>query len=394
MPNISAFQAFIPNKKIINKVATKSVDAYSKQEIDTLLCNNPLSFLQITKGVHNNTWQDNRKVWDDFVQKEYVVLQQKPAYYIYQQRVILSNKIHTGIVALIDTDDYTNGDIKLHEQTLADREQKLCEYLKVVQIQAEPILFTYPENVAIETIIALETQEEPAYFFEKEEAQHSIWVIDNPEKTAALHYLLNNIDSVYIADGHHRAASSAQLATHYPELVTVGKMLGFFLSDANIDLLAYHRLLKVENQGSVLELLSTYFEIQENAFTHRHRFHYEIFHEKKWYHLYLKKEYHSEDLLDVEIASSYIINIIYDEQCNLRTDKRVKFLPDKYTKQELENKVEDFNCNTILLLPALTLPHFFKYVNKGNTMPPKSTWFEPKLLNGLMVYDLFSPSII
>ncbi len=215
MSIINPFSALRPATEKVAHVATHSVERYSKEEIKDILATNPISFLQV---IHpGDKTQNSREHYhsikntlEEFTSNNIFIREEKPCIYIYRQ--IKNGRHHTGFIGLASVNDYKNNVIKIHEQTLAQREEKLKEYLDVCEFNAEPVCLTYPHNKELNQILKNKTKETPTYDYMVDGVSHTLWVVDQQNEIEHIQGLFKNIPAIYIADGHHRAASSARLA--------------------------------------------------------------------------------------------------------------------------------------------------------------------------------------
>ncbi|MGL5890934.1 MAG: DUF1015 family protein, partial [Bacteroidia bacterium] len=220
MASILPFRGIRPAADKVHLVASRSVDNYSRGDLNEKLRGNPYTFLHVinpdfsdgqsTKPGSPERLQKVKSTWEKFYAEGVFEQDSKPAYYVYRQ--FKQGNTYTGIIARTGIDDYFNGVIKIHEQTLTERENKLKEYLSVCDFNAEPVLFCYPDDAEINTMMMLATERRADYdFTTTDRVRHTLWIVDQPEQVQRLQERFSEIPAVYIADGHHRSASSALL---------------------------------------------------------------------------------------------------------------------------------------------------------------------------------------
>ena len=420
MARLLPFKGILPAKKELEKVISKPYDKYTRAEVESIVKSNPSSFLNIIKPelarpelvrpelAHRKksspedplSLRKSRERFDEFLQKGIFQQADSPHFYIYRQTK--PDFEYTGLIASISADDYSNGTIRIHEQTITRKEEKLKDYLKVVGINAEPVMFTYPHLHEIDALIN-RLIHKPAYAeFNFDDKKHTLWEVSDPQSIAELEHAFSKVGHVYVADGHHRSASSALLAQELakkhgnPGAQPWSRFMGVFFPDHNLQLLEFNRLLKDTNSLSEQEILQ---ELSENfiiEFMPGDHFKPRVLHEISmylnghWYSLKLRHDRVNAKLtekLDANILSSTILSTVFGIK-DLRNDSRIDFLSGLHGPTELKKQVDSGKFAVAFGLYPVSFEQFFAFSDAGNTMPPKSTWFEPKLLNGLVVYDL------
>lgn len=411
MAKLFPFKGILPSPDFTERVISKPYDKYSKAEVEEIVKDNAASFLNIIKPELSNgqsTKSDNpeaqrksRQKFEQFLENRILTQSSNKRYYIYRQ--IKSDFTYTGIIATISSDDYLNGVIKIHEQTLAPKEEKLKDYLRVVGINAEPVMFTYPHRAEIDELVNMLTLE-PAYAsFNFDSKEHVLWEISNREHIELIRNSFEKIECVYLADGHHRSTSSFLLAQELAKETNDfsgnadwSRFMGIFFPDHNLQLFEFNRLVKDIGSLSlaeILEMLLADFEI-----THINQTNYtpQMIHEismyiaGNWYSLKLKHDLQNvrlEDRLDANILSQHILAPLFNIQ-DLRNDERIAFLSGLLGPDELKQHVDSGKYAIAFGLFPVSMEQFFSCSDQGKIMPPKTTWFEPKLLNGLVIYDI------
>lgn len=406
MPKIIPFNGIVPKKNKVEKVVSKPYDKYSLKEVTEIVVSNEESFLNIIqpelgKGKKNTPFtkenlDKSRGKFVSFLAEGTLEKKLKKGFYIYRQ--IKHDFTYTGIIANISADDYRNGNIKIHEQTLAPKEEKLKEYLRTVAINAEPVMFTYPHQAHIDNLVNRLISNEKYADFEKDGKQHQLWVVEQEDDINAIITAFEKIEKVYVADGHHRSASSVLLAEELnkKEIGPWSNFMGIFFPDHNLQLFEFNRLVKDTNSLSVSEIIHALGEdflveqVSKNTYKPLILHEISMYLEGNWYSLKLKHDRKNDQLtdkLDANILSKNILSPIFGIH-DLRNDSRIDFISGLYGPEALKEKVDNKQAAIAFGLFPVSFEQFFAFSDQGKMMPPKTTWFEPKLLNGLVMYDL------
>lgn len=406
MVRIIPFRGVIPSKDKVRRFVSRPYDKYSMREVEAIVKDNPESFLNIIKpglreGIKTNPeipadLKKSRDQYLGFLQEGLLRKADSECFYLYRQQK--PDFTYMGIVAAIPASAYNDGTIRIHEQTLARREEKLKEYLKVVGINAEPVLFTYPHKQPIDDLMEEISRELPYAEFEFEGKTHSFWVIDNPEYLSRIQKHFSEIQHMYVADGHHRSASSVLLSEEMggDGNAPWNNFLGIFFPDHNLQLLAFHRLVKDTGGLScdeIVKQLEKSFDIEPVDAeviepTAMHEF--SMYTAGRWCKLKFKNPNREDSfmLLDADLLSRYVLNPVFGIG-DIRNDSRIDFVSGLEGPEKLKELVDSGKHEVAFGLYPVSFRQFFAYSDQGMTMPPKSTWFEPKLLNGLVIYDIF-----
>lgn len=413
MAKIIPFKGLRPSRDKVHLVASRSVDGYKQPELKAKLADNPFTFLHVinpdfTDGKKTKPGSPERLVkvkqrFKDFHQEGIFIKDEIPCFYLYRQQK--GDHTYTGIIGCSSIDDYFNGVIKKHEQTLAAREKKLKEYLEVCDINAEPVLFCYPDDQFINGLTDTIRKRIPDYdFTTTDRIRHTLWVVDDEGETSFLKNRFSHLKAVYIADGHHRSASSALLGEErriksgsYTGLEGFNYYLGIFFPESQLSIYDYNRLVRDLNGLSVkefLDRLSPSFTIEEKGtsrYKPMHLHNISLYAEGKWYSLTLKKEAITTSdpvsTLDADILSRLILAPVLDIQ-DLRTDKRVEFVPGVKGLEAIQEGVDSGRNEAGFVLYPVSMAQLKLIADTNNIMPPKSTWIEPKIRSGLVVYDI------
>jgi uncharacterized protein (DUF1015 family) len=412
MATVLPFKALRPANDKVHLVASRSVDGYSASDLKDKLAGNPFSFLHVinpdfedgqrTRPGSKERLAKIKKRFNTFVKQNIFKRDEKPAYYIYRQ---IKNEVeYIGIIACTSIDDYLNGVIKIHEQTITQREEKLKDYLEVCEFNAEPVLFFYPNNRVLDDLTIDVSGNSPEYdFTTTDKVRHTLWVVNDDEKVNIISSVFSTTPSIYIADGHHRSASSALLGSikrknkkDYTGKEAFNYYLGIFFAETQLKIYDYNRVVKDLNHLSVKELLqklSEKFDVKEvNAQLYKPAKKHEIsmYVANKWYSLNAKESiYNSNDAinsLDAFILTEHILSPILNIH-DLKTDKRVGFVPGIKEAEALKRQVDEGKAEIAFGLYPVTMEHLKWIADTNNIMPPKSTWVEPKMRSGLVIYS-------
>jgi uncharacterized protein (DUF1015 family) len=409
MSIINPFPALRPAPDKVAEVATHSVERYTKEKIKQVLAHNPVSFLQVINP-HDIPSQNSterlhsiKKKLQEFTAKKVFIRDEAPCFYIYRQ--IKNGRHHTGIIGLASVDDYNNSTIKIHEQTLAEREEKLKEYLDVCEFNAEPVCLTYPHNKGLNEIMQAKTKELPLYDYTSDGITHTVWIVNKPDEIEQIQTLFKNIPAIYVADGHHRAASSARLAEarKAANAAHTGKeSYNFFtaalFADDELTIFSYNRIVQNLNghtTDTFLKELKKTFTVSllsEKAKAPAHKNSILLYMGKHWYSIdigtsaiFHSQQHNPVSILDVSILSDYILSPLLNIK-DLRNDRRISFIPGIKTFEEIEKNIDSGKADAAFCLYPVSFEELILVANSGKEMPPKSTWIEPKLESGLLIY--------
>lgn len=413
MAKVIPFKAIRPENDKVHLVASRSVDGYNPAELREKLAGNPYSFLHVINpdfddGVKTKPGSKERLLkvknhFKKFVREKIFKRDESPCYYLYRQ--IKDSNEYLGIIACTSIDDYMNGIIKIHEQTLTQREEKLKDYLEVCEFNAEPVLFCYPNDEVIDKISDEIALTRPDYdFTTTDKVRHTVWVIDSRKTVKQLAERFQNIPNIYIADGHHRSASSTLLGKlrrstkkSYTGEEAFNYYLGVFFPENHLKIFEYNRIVKDLNGLSVnelLNLLKQHFivsEIKGQDFNSTQKHEISMYLNNNWYSLKAKETIYNPndpiDSLDAAILTKYILSPILDIH-DLKTDKRIGFIPGVKGSKELKKQVDEGKAAVAFGLYPVTMEHLKWIADTNNIMPPKSTWVEPKMRSGLLIYSL------
>jgi uncharacterized protein (DUF1015 family) len=411
MITIKPFKALRPQAEHAKQVASRPYDVLSSKEAKIEAQGNPFSFLHITKSeidLPDDTDSHAQEVYDKaknnldaFISRNVLFRESKPCYYIY--RLIMNGKSQTGLVCGSSVDDYENDLIKKHEFTRPEKEQDRINHIKTTGAQTGNVFLAYKNVAEIDTIISdWQTGKNPVYDLKADDGiQHTIWIINDNETIQKISDIFKSqVPCTYIADGHHRAASAAKVRAALGKDAPAGA--GIFLTTlfpaSQLMIMDYNRVVKDFNGLTVNELLekaSQKFEIKKvtEAFSPAALHQFGLYANKQWYQFTAKENTYTTDpigILDVTILQDNFLDPILNIK-DQRTDTRIDFVGGIRGLGELEKRVNSGEMAIAISLHPVTIQQLFDIADSGNVMPPKSTWFEPKLRDGLLtnlIYDI------
>lgn len=393
--------------------ASRSYISYSRYGLEQKLSKNPYSFLHVlnpdfrNKDIRNPiTPQGLKRIKEkflDFHSQNIYKKDERPCFYIYQQ--IRAGIAHTGLIACISIDDYGNGVIKKHEATLSKKEEKLKNYLRIVDINAEPVCMTYPRSEEVAMVVRKVVEVRPEYDFSTVDGvRHLFWIIEDKEDIEQIQEYFGRIPKVYIADGHHRSASSWLLGKEKrkKKVKYTGKegfnyFMGIFFSEDNIRILQFSRMVKDLNglsDNEFLQKLNENFIVEKKGkdIYYPKEFHdISMYLSDNWYSLRPKDNTydpeHPSEHLDTSILTENILKPILGIS-DPRHDERISYLGGREDLKPLRRIVDSGKMKVAFVLYPVTIEQLKNIADSGEVMPPKSTWIEPKLMTGLTIYSL------
>ncbi|MDK2966663.1 MULTISPECIES: DUF1015 domain-containing protein [Lacrimispora] len=411
MAIVKPFQCVRPNKEEARLVAALPYDVYNRKEACQVTAGNPKSFLNIDRP--ETQFPQEVNIYDDRVYekaanmlKEWMkdgtfVQDDAKAYYIYE--LIMDGRGQTGIVACSSVDDYLNGVIKKHENTREEKELDRIRHVDTTDAQTGPIFLAYRSREVINRLVEEKKKDVPLYDFTADDGiSHKVWRIADPETVRLIEEHFLSIPVTYIADGHHRAASAVKVGIkrrkENPDN-TGEEEYQYFLSvlfpDDQLMILPYNRVVKDLNGLSREEFLSKLSEgftvtaVGENAFGPSEKGSFGMYFNKTWYCLKAKEALKTDDPvkgLDVSILQDNLLGPILGIE-DPRIDKRIDFIGGIRGLKELEKRCEEDMTVAFSMYPT-SIGELFAVADAGLLMPPKSTWFEPKLRSGLFIHML------
>ena len=414
MAIIKPFKGVRPPKNLVEQVASRPYDVLNSDEARKEAEGNEKSLYYIIKPEINfpvGTDEHEPKVYDKAAEnfqlwqdRGWLVQDKKECYYVYAQT--MNGKTQYGLCVGAYVDDYMTGKIKKHELTRRDKEEDRMKHVRVNNANIEPVFFAYPHNDALDAIIAEVTAGEPEYDFvsDLDGFGHTFWVIKDADKIACITDTIAQIPAMYIADGHHRSAAAA-LVGNEKKLQNPNhkgdEEYNYFLAvcfpDDQLHIMDYNRVVKDlngMNAESFLESLKADFDVELKGtdIYHPEALHtFALYLAGQWYKLTAKEgRYDDNDpigVLDVTISSNLILDKLLGIK-DLRSDKRIDFVGGIRGLEELKNRVDSGEMQMALALYPVTMKQLIDIADSGNIMPPKTTWFEPKLRSGLVIHEL------
>jgi len=400
MADIRPFRAYRPNAAEASNVVSHPADRYSAEDLKHLLKNYPQSFLhvihpdfqdgQLTKAGSDERLQKTRKRFVEFTHQGILKQDVQAGYYVYRQQK--GAFVYTGVIATIAVQDYFNGIIKIHEQTLESREFKLQKYLDVCGFNAEPVLFAYPERPNLTSCIngIMQTPSETG-FTDSEGTRHEIWPVYDSGLVQLMQFEFQQLNAVYIADGHHRSASSARLWKSKSQTESYAHYLGVFFSETQLRIIEFNRAIKLDRPidrnilvshckkyGSLIPEIEFKAPVTQGQIW--------FYTNGIWYCWTIEKRYtHSE--LDTQLLNDLILKPLFNIT-DLRNDSRVSFIPGIRPVHQQTQWVNEGRADILFVLHPVSLNQLKSIADSNQTMPPKSTWIEPKLLSALCIYSM------
>lgn len=413
MAVIRPFQAYRPKKGLEEKIAALPYDVYNREEACEAVKDNPLSFLNIDRAETQfdssvDTYADevyqraHDLLWDR-IQKGEFVQEDKPVYYIYE--LTMNGRVQTGIVACASIDDYQNQVVRKHENTRADKELDRIRHVETCEAQTGPIFLAYRADDTIREVIARTKKESALYDFTSEDGiTHRVWCIRADADITAIQNAFGGISQIYIADGHHRCASAVKVGLKKREEnpdYTGKEAFNYFLSvlfaDEELMIMDYNRVVKdlngltpvqfLEDVSKVYRFLSKDTVCKKPA----HKGQMSLLVDGTWYLLEVKDEYQSDDPvegLDVAILQNHILAPVLGI-ADPKTDHRIDFVGGIRGIEELERRAAT-DCKAAFAMYPTSIHELFRVADANMLMPPKSTWFEPKLRSGLFIHVIKS----
>ncbi|MBC9797766.1 DUF1015 domain-containing protein [Sinomicrobium weinanense] len=410
MATIQPFKAVRPTKDKVGLVASRSYESYSRKERESRLKYNPFSFLHIVNPgykYHREVSGENRfklvrNRYLEFREDHIFIQDETPSLYIYKQKT----RKHTfcGILGGASAGDYRNNIIKKHEATIQSREELFMEYLKTVGFNTEPVLLTYPDNNLIENIITDITSTIPEYeFTTTDRITHFLWKLSDPEKIAVVQKEFEQIGDIYIADGHHRSASSCLLADNlktenpgHTGKEAYNYFMSYFIPESDLRIYEFNRMIKGLNglsKEDFLIRLDEWYRIEnrgEELYRPSKKHHFTMYLDGEFYSLYLRKTIYDFSAplstLDTQILYKTILEPILGIG-DLRNDGRIAYGCGKDNVVEMKSLIDKNKYDVGFGMLPVTIDEIKKIADEGLQMPPKSTYIEPKLRSGMTIYE-------
>lgn len=414
MATIKPFKGIRPPKQYVEEVESRPYDVLDSEEARKEAGDNEKSLYHIIKpeiDFEPGTSEYDPRVYEKaaenfkkFQDKGWLVQDDKDNYYIYAQT--MNGKTQYGLVVCAYVDDYLNGVIKKHELTRRDKEEDRMKHVRVNNANIEPVFFAYPDNTVLNDLIMRYAKTEPEYDFiaPVDGFRHQFWIISDSKDIDVITKEFAKMPALYIADGHHRSAAAALVGAekakqnpHHTGKEEYNYFMAVCFQASQLTILDYNRVVKDLNGLSSEEFLNALkknFEVEDKGteiYKPDHLHNFSLYLDGKWYSLTAKPgTFDDKDpigVLDVDISSRLILDEILGIK-DLRSDKRIDFVGGLRGLEELKRRVDSGEMRMALALYPVTMKQIMDIADSGKIMPPKATWFEPKLRSGLIIHKL------
>lgn len=415
MAIVKPFRGIRPPKNLVEKIESYPYDVLSSEEARKSASDNEMSFYHVNMPEINfpddvvaedpRVYEEARKQFKSFLDKGWLKQDSDEYYYLYAQS-LSPDKTQYGLVVAASASDYHKGVIKRHELTRREKEDDRMRHVLATDANVGPAFFAYPDNDTLNSIISRYAHTEPEYDFVAPEDgfRHRFWVINNSEDIATITQEFAKMPALYIADGHHRSAAAVRVADEKAKAnpQNTGKEeYNFFMAvcfpASELTILDYNRVVKDLNGMSTEDFLKALekdfvvTQVGTDEYRPRHRHEFSLYVDDSWYSLTARPGTYDDNdpigSLDVDISSRLILDKLMGIK-DLRSDKRVDFVGGLRGLKELKNRVDSGEMRWALALYPVSMEEIMKIADSGNIMPPKATWFEPKLRSGLVIHKL------
>lgn len=381
-----------------SKVAANTHSDTKEHQLE-LVKSNPYTYIKVVKPYLIFDEEKNpqkhfplsKKIIDDFIHNNIIVQDEKESFYLYKQTDKVRNLSFLGLIATLSVDDYFGGKIKVHENTITEKENQLIEHIEISGVIGEPVLTTHAPNEHIkQTLKNITDNSQPDVDFDDLiHRNHQIYKISDVELIKQISDVYQELNEFYIADGHHRSAASAG---YYKKISGEGYYLSYIVSSDQLHIESFHRAYKCNGQfdlDSFLNSLNNDFEVEfsNEAICPSNTNHFGLVTAKGWYSLKLinnLNQSNSVEKLDVSIVEE----LIFKKRLNIsdsKTDNQLTFIKGTHPVEELESEIKNGHYDIAISLSPCTIQQVFDVADDGLIMPPKSTYIEPKLLTGLTI---------
>ncbi len=414
MATVKPFKGLRPPRDLVEKVESRPYDVLNSEEARTEAGDNEMSLYHIIKpeiDFEPGTSEYDPKVYEraaenfrKFQEKGWLVQDEEEHYYIYAQT--MNGKTQYGLVVAAHVDDYMRGRIKKHELTRRDKEEDRMKHVRVNNANVEPVFFAYPDNDVLDRVISRYADTEPEYDFIApiDGFRHQFWVISDHDDIEVITREFSNIPYLYIADGHHRSAAAALVCAEKQKENPNHKgneeynyFMAVCFQASQLTILDYNRVVTDLNgltPAEFMKALNENFTVEdmgENIYKPQRLHEFSLYLDKHWYRLVARSgSYDNSDpigVLDVDISSRLILDGILGIT-DLRSSKRIDFVGGLRGLEELKRRVDSGEMRLALALYPVSMKQIMDIADSGNIMPPKATWFEPKLRSGLVIHKL------
>jgi len=393
------FKAVLPAADKVHLVASRSYVSYSKEDLVEKLQGNPYTFLHVIhpdvdgdyRGRRIAYFEEVRKNYEKFLSEEIFSLQGNASFFIYRQET--PEYSFQGLLGAVSVEDYEQGKIKIHEHTISQREGRFTDYLDTTGINAEPVLLMSKEETCSNVMDRVCAQQHLYCFSTTDRVKHTVWQISSAADIEEVESEMSRVNELYIADGHHRSASSVALKQRKLEEGNSDEVYQYFmalvLSQAQLKILGFHRLVKcvvefdlnlflsdLKKLGSLQETSEYELQLAEGKIG--------VYTAGKWYAFQFQKDAH---VIDAEWLSKNILHPIFGIE-DERTDKRISHADGLVPSNQIAKMVDDGKADFAFLLHPISTQTLMRISDEGLTMPPKSTYILPKLRSGLVIYSI------
>jgi uncharacterized protein (DUF1015 family) len=414
MSILSPFKAYRPIQEKVKDIASRPYDVLNAKEAREKCKNNPDSFYRVIKPELEfaddsnhyapEVYKKGKENFDQLVKKGIMSQDDTVNFYAYQ--IIMNGHSQTGLVGCCSIDDYFNNVIKKHELTRPEKEEDRKNHVRYSKLNYEPVFLAYPHVKAIDSLVADVKKDAPVYDFKtSDNVQHTLWVIKEDEKVSSIEQLFEKeVPSIYVADGHHRTAAGALVGEELRKEVNGnkddGERYNYFMAvlfpDNQLKIIDYNRVVKDlngMNEETFIKKVGEKFELEKvnGQYKPNTLHHFGMYINNQWYKLVAKEGTYNDndpvEVLDVTILSHQILEPLLNI-VDLRTDKRIDFVGGIRGLEELEKRVNSGEMKVAFALNAVSMQQLIDISDNDRIMPPKVTWFEPKLRSGLFVHQL------
>lgn len=414
MATVKPFRGIRPPEHLVERIESRPYDVLDSEEARQEAADNEMSLYHITKPEINfgvevsefdaQAYDSAKEQFEKFQERRWLVQDDKECYYIYAQT--MEGRTQYGLVVCASVHDYVNGVIKKHELTRKDKEENRMKHVRACNANIEPVFFAYPDNMRLNQLIMRYAATKPLYDFiaPVDGFRHQFWVISQPEDIKAITDEFASMPALYIADGHHRTAAAALVGAEKGKNNAAGGgehehdyFMAVCFQASQLTILDYNRVIKDLNGMSSEEFLTKLnddFIVEKKGtanYKPQHLHEFSLYLDGSWYSLTARPgTYDDTDaigVLDVDISSRLILDKLMGIK-DLRSDNRIDFVGGLRGLDELKKRVDSGECRWALALYPVSMQQIMNIADSGKIMPPKATWFEPKLRSGLVIHKL------
>lgn len=414
MAHIKPFKGIRPPKELAKRLSSRPYDVLNSEEARTEAEGNEVSLYHIIKpeidfpeGTDEHdprVYEKAKENYQQFKKNGWLIQDDEEHYYVYAQT--MDGRTQYGLVVAASVEDYMTGVIKKHELTRRDKEEDRMKHVRINNANIEPVFFTYPHREDMDAIVKEITATPPEYDFKADNdgTEHRFWIIKDKNVIRKITDIFGEIPNMYIADGHHRSAAAALVGDekrrenpNHTGKEEYNYFLAVCFPDNQLNIIDYNRLVKDLNgltDEEFLQALSKHFTVEKKGteIYHPQALHnFSLYLGGNWYSLTAHKDCYDDGdpvgVLDVSISSRYILDEILGIK-DLRSDKRIDFVGGIRGLEELKRRVDSGEMRVALALYPVSMQQLIAISDSGNIMPPKTTWFEPKLRSGLVIHEL------